>query len=108
LDADAVEERAGLAADRIPFVYLDAWARLNCHKPARTSESEWRCALDDGGKFLDTWAEEAAALDWTSGELFDLATGVIWQLAGERVEALGADHMRLSDGRIIEIDERVK
>ena len=30
--ADAIEERAGLAADSVPPAYLDAWARLNCQK----------------------------------------------------------------------------
>ncbi len=32
-DEAAIEERAGLAADRVPRVYLDAWARLNRHPP---------------------------------------------------------------------------
>ena len=30
--------RAGLAADRVPRVYLDARSRLNCQKPERVSE----------------------------------------------------------------------
>ncbi len=29
------------ASDRVPPVYLDAWARLNCQKPATLSEAEW-------------------------------------------------------------------
>src|SRR5271165_2692385 len=33
-DTDAIEERAGLAADSVPACYLDAWARLNHQKPA--------------------------------------------------------------------------
>src|SRR5208283_4525901 len=33
VDWDAIEERAGLAADSVPACYLDAWARLNCQKP---------------------------------------------------------------------------
>ena len=98
---DAIEERAGLAADRVPFVYLDAWARLNCQKPASVSETEWRLALDDGGRFLDAWGGEAAEAGWTPGELFDVTAGLVWRLAGERVEAIGADHVRLSDGRMI-------
>jgi len=49
--ADAIEERAALAADRVPAVYLDAWARLNHQKPTSVSEAEWRLALDDGGRF---------------------------------------------------------
>jgi len=100
-DAVAVEERAGLASDRIPAVFLDVWARLNCQKPARVSEADWRLALNDGGLFLDTWGNDATALQWTPGALFDVASGLIWRLGGGRVEALGADHARLGDGRTI-------
>jgi hypothetical protein len=69
VDEVDIEERAGLAADLVPTVYLDAWARLNCQKPASASESEWRLALDDGGRFLDAWGNDAADVGWTSGEL---------------------------------------
>ena len=100
-DEAAIEERAGLAADRVPPVYLDAWARLNCQKPASVSETEWRLALDDGGRFLDAWGNEAAEMGWTPGDLFDVTAGLAWRLAGERVETIGADHVRLSDGRTI-------
>jgi hypothetical protein len=100
-DAGTIEERAGLAADRVPPVYLDAWARLNCQKPSSVSEAQWRLALDDGGRFLDASGNKAADLGWTPGELFDVTVGLAWRLAGERVEAIGADHVRLSNGRII-------
>ena len=99
--ADAVDERAALAAGRVPSVYLDAWARLNHQKPYGVSEPEWRLALDDGGRFLDVCGKEAAALGWTPGELFDVTAGLIWRLAGERVEAIDAYRVRLSDGRTI-------
>jgi hypothetical protein len=100
-DADAIEERAGLAADRVPPVYLDAWARLNCQKPACASDAEWRLALDDSGRFLDAWGEMAAEAGWTSENLFSAASGLLWRLEGAPVEAIGADHVRLSDGRTI-------
>ena len=105
-DEAAIEERAGLAADRVPPVYLDAWARLNCQKPACVSEDEWRLALDDGGHFLDAWGSDAAAMGWMPGALFDVTAGLIWRLAGERVQAPGPDHARLSDGRTIERNRR--
>ena len=62
-----VEERAGLAADSVPAVYLDAWARLNHQKPAEVSEAEWRRALDCGGRFLGAWGAEAADTRWAAG-----------------------------------------
>jgi hypothetical protein len=71
-DLDAIEERAALAADCVPACYLEAWARLQCQKPASVSEAEWRRALDDGGRFLDAWGEDAAALGWMPGDLFDV------------------------------------
>jgi len=106
-DLDAIEERAALAADRVPPVYLDVWARLNCQKPASVSEAKWRLALDDGGRFLDAWGADAAAMQWSAGSLFDLPRegrpgGLVWQLRGECVNALGEHRARLADGRTIE------
>jgi hypothetical protein len=70
------------------------------------SVSQWSRALDDAGRILDAWGAEAAATQWSAGELFDLPregrpAGIVWQLKGERVDALGADHVRLSDARVI-------
>jgi hypothetical protein len=95
----AIEERAGVASNCVPSVYLDAWARLNCQRPASVPEAEWRLALDDGGRFLDAWGDEAAEVGWTPGELFAARAGLAWRLAGERVEAIGRNSVRLSDGR---------
>ena len=88
---------------------MDAWARLN-QKDRERVRNEWRLALDDGGLFLDAWGSDAATMRWTAGELFDVPRegrpgGLIWQLNGERVEALGEDHARLSDGRMIEYQQ---
>ena len=99
IDPAAIEERAALAADRVPSVYLDGWSRLNHQKPEGVSEGAWRQALGDGGRFLDTWGRETAACHWTPGELFDVRAGLVWRLAGASVEALGPHHARLSDGR---------
>jgi hypothetical protein len=98
---DTIEERAGLAADRVPVAYLDVWARLNHQRPFDVSEAEWRLALDDGGRFLDAWGGEAAEAGWTPGELFDVMAGLVWRLAGEQVDAIGVDRVRLNDGRTI-------
>ena len=99
-DEAAIEERAGLAADSVPAVYLDAWAQLNCQKPLCASEADWRRALDGGGRFLDQLGNKAAETGWTPGELFDRVTGLVWYLRGDRVEAIDEDTTRLSGGRI--------
>jgi hypothetical protein len=101
IDADAVEERAALASDRVPVCYLEAWARLNHKKPAQVSEAYWRIALNDGGRFLDRWGCEAAELGWTPAELFEARAGLIWRLYGESVEAIYADHVELERSRVI-------
>lgn len=98
-DTAAIEERAGLAADRVPAVYLDAWSRLNYRKPFDASEADWRSALDDGGRFLDSWGDAAVALGWTVGDVFGVNEGIVWRLAGQSVEALGLTHLRLSGGK---------
>jgi hypothetical protein len=105
-DLDAIEERAALAADRVPACYLDARARLQCQRPFSIDLDAWRRAINDAGLFLDTWGADAAPMHWSAGDLFDVPRagrrgGLVWQLKGARVEALGADHVRASDGRVI-------
>jgi hypothetical protein len=105
-EADAIEERAAVIFGTCPAEYVDVFARLNHQKPFAVSEAEWRQALDDAGRFLDTWGAVAAALRWGAGELFDVPRGgrpggLFWQLRGQRIGALGEDHARLGDGRTI-------
>jgi hypothetical protein len=106
--AALIEERAGLCADSIPPLYLDTWARLNCQKPLQVSEADWRRALDDGGRFLDTWGwVTECAWAWMSGELFDIPSlgkpgGLIWRLRGRAVVSYGPNYVRLDDDTIIE------
>src|SRR5277367_904704 len=106
-EADAIEERAALVSEACPAPYADTFARLNHQKPITVSDAQWSRALDDAGRFLDDWGAEAAAMQWGAGELFDVPRegrpgGLVWQLRGERVEALGADHARTENGRTIE------
>ena len=92
--ADAIEERAAMAADSVPAAYLDAWARLQCLQPLTVAGDVWRLAIDDGGALLDAWGSRAAQLGWPPHSLFAWPRdgrpgGLIWQLQGERVEAFG-------------------
>jgi hypothetical protein len=106
-DEAAFHERAGMAAESVPTVYLDAWARLNCRRPAKVTEATWRQALDDGGRFLDAWGSIAAEEQWSAGEIFDVPRagsggGLIWKIAGRAVESFGPKHVRFDDGEVFE------
>ena len=106
----AIEERVAICVARVPAPYLETWARLNHQTPRSVSDEEWRVVLDDAGHFFDVWGEDAVALHWCAGELLDVPSlgrkgGLIWQLRGARVEALGVEHMRLDDGRVIAREE---
>jgi hypothetical protein len=73
------------------------------------SQSIWKRGggrSNDAGLFLDGLGTEAAAMGWSAGELFDVPRagrlgGLVWQLNRAGVEALGADHVRATDGRMI-------
>ena len=101
-----IDERAALAADSVPACYLDAWARFQCQRPCSVDFDAWWQAIVDAGLFLDAWGAVAATMQWTAGELFDVPRadrpgGLVWQLRGERVMALGEDHAGLTDGHIV-------
>jgi hypothetical protein len=75
---------------------LRAGRAFNASAPLLLAESDWRRAIDDAGRFLDAWGAHAAAMRWGAGELFDMPRGgrrggLVWQLKGQRVEALGDD-----------------
>ena len=63
-DESAIEERAALAADRVPACYLDAWARLQCQRPLSVAGA----ALLRTGR--DSWSGE----DWRA--FFDERAGI--------------------------------
>jgi len=103
---DVIEERRAIIAETCPAPYADTFARLNHQKPFTVSTAEWSLAVNDAGLFLDKWGTLAADMQWSTGDLFDVPRegrpgGLIWRLRGERVEALGWDNARLSDGRTI-------
>ena len=56
-------------------------------------------SLTNGARKSPRWAGRR-------GDLFDVRAGLVWWLGGARVEALGADHVRLGDGRTLETHRR--
>jgi len=102
--ADAIEERIAIVSQTCPAPYVDTFARLSHQKPFAVSVEEWACAVNNAGLFLDAWGALAAELQWMAADLFDAPRdgqpgGLVWRLEGERVETLGADHARLTNGR---------
>ena len=108
IDDAAFDECAGMAADSVPAVYLDEWARLNCRRPANVTEADWRQALDDGGRFLDAWGSMAAEWQWSVADIFDVSAGLIWKIAGRAVEAFGPEYARFDDGEVIANEFRIQ
>jgi hypothetical protein len=106
-ESDAIDERAALAAASVPACYLNVWAALQIQRPPYIDSASWQLAIDDAGRFLDAWRSLAADMNWSARDLFDAPKegqpgGLVWELKGGRVGALGEDHARLYDGRTIE------
>ena len=77
--------------------------------PDHIEAERWRQCIADASRFIASWGDNAAALGWTTQELFGLhrppanphptyrrlsrydATGLIWLLQGRPVAALTAD-----------------
>jgi hypothetical protein len=68
--ADEIEERAALAADCVPTVYLDAWARLQCQMPMRVSDAEWRQAIHDAGSIPRPMGKPCHGIGMDGGRAF--------------------------------------
>ena len=95
-------------AVRLPggFPFAEALSELERECPDYVEAERWRQCLIDAPRFLAEWGEMAAALGWSSPELFGLhqvppqpattyqrlsrydATGLIWLLQGHPVIAL--------------------
>ena len=89
-----------------PSVYARTFAALERQCPDHVGPDEWQQAIEDGRRFLARWGEQAAALGWTTQDLFGLhtvpdaptpsyrrlsrydETGLIWLLRGRPVVAL--------------------
>jgi len=86
--------------------YRRTFAHLQLKPPALVPLERWRQCLKDGSRFLAKWGEQAAALGWTSADLFGLApvpakphpsfsrlsrydlTGLLWLLQSREVVAV--------------------
>jgi hypothetical protein len=87
-----------------PSVYARTVAALERQCPDHVAPDDWQQAIEDGRRFLARWGEQAAALGWTTQDLFGLhtkpdaptpsyqrlsrydETGLIWLLRGRSVD----------------------
>lgn len=77
-DHDGYEERAALVTWEagVPIEWAEGFATLQTALPPRSmTESRWRQIIDDAGRFLDRWAANAAALGWTTLDVFGVHPG---------------------------------
>jgi hypothetical protein len=84
----AHEERAAIIEHDggAPREWAEGFARLDCSTPPPGfSPRSWEQLINDGGRFMDRWATEAARLGWTAEDVF----GVHPSASGARVDAMG-------------------
>ena len=75
----AFEERAAIVEydGGVPREWAEGFARLDlAEPPAGFDQNRWRQLIDDGGRFLDRWAETAAECGWSATDIFGLHPGV--------------------------------
>jgi hypothetical protein len=100
----AFEERAALieyGAD-VARDWAESFARLDLAAPPPDfSYDGWRTVVNDGGRFLDQWADEAARLGWQAADVF----GVHPIAPSARFDAMGLVPI-IRGGDVTAINER--
>lgn len=69
------EERAAIVEydGGVPREWAEGFARLDLAMPPSGFDQErWRQLIDDGGRFIDRWAQTAAACGWSATDIFGL------------------------------------
>ena len=113
---DWFEERAAIIEDGAGVLrsWAENFARLDiAERPPKFSEPAWRQLIDDGGQFLDRWANEAARLGWSALDVFGVdpaapsttyeAMGLVPLIRGGNVVAIGSDRatIRTQEGTLL-------
>jgi hypothetical protein len=113
---DLFEERAAIVEDGagVRRSWAESFARLDiAERPPDFTEKAWRELIEDGGRFLDRWANEAARLGWTALDVFGVhpaapsttydAIGLVPLIRGGDVVAIGSDRatIRTQGGTLV-------
>ncbi len=78
---------------------MEGFARLDpALPPTGFDRKRWRTLIDDGGKFLARWGEEAARLGWSALDVF----GVHSIAPGARYDAAGLA-LLISGGEVVSV-----
>ena len=88
--------------------WRNALSRLNpSSPPVQLSPERWRRMIEDAGRFLTGWGDQAVALGWSELDLFGVSPrfarrldrdGVIYALEGRAVLAITADAATIDQG----------
>jgi hypothetical protein len=84
----------------VPPLYSHAFATLQLTPPPGLPVRRWLQAVNDAGRFLDTFGAEAAAIGWSVDDLF-ARRGLVFALNGAAVVGLSLATVTLSNGRIV-------
>lgn len=97
-----VDERQAIAEVEggIPPLYSAGFARLQLTPPPGLSVQRWLQAVDDAGRFLDAFGQQAQAMGWRADDLFR-PDGLVSALQGAHVIKLSPATAILSDGRAV-------
>lgn len=112
--AALLAERAAIVEEgaRVPRAWAEAFARLDLGARQHYPEARARQLVDDAGRFLDRFGNEAARLGWSAVDVFgtkdpsgitSMPAGLVPLISGGIIESIGADRatIRMSDGGIV-------
>jgi hypothetical protein len=95
-----LDERQAIAEIEggIPPLYSAGFARLQLTPPPGLSVPRWLQAVDDAGRFLNAFGQQAQAMGWRADDLFR-ADGLVPTLQGSHVITLTSTTASFSNGR---------
>lgn len=109
--ATCFDERATIVqvGANVPREWAEGFAKLEaCPVSPGENTATWLAMMNAAGRFLDRWANKAAALGWTAGELFGLDAeapinrrdhrGAAFFLIGRDVVDVTATEIKMMDG----------
>jgi hypothetical protein len=100
LTSPEIDERQAIAEIEggVPPLYSASFARMQLTPPPGLSVPRWLQAVDDAGRFLDAFGQQAQAMGWRADDLFR-PDGLVQTLQGAHITKITSTTAVLSDGR---------